>query len=133
MTLIDWAAGEHLVGVAEMDATHGEFAELLNAVDAKSADDEFVIAFEALVEHTRVHFAHEDVLMTRCYFPPIEIHKGEHRRVMAEMDRFLATAKAGNVAFARAYVRETLPDWFARHAATMDSALAWSLRAAGIS
>jgi hemerythrin len=58
----------------------------------------------------------------------LQEHRGEHRRVLAELRTLGQRAAAGRLALGRAYVRERLPDWFALHAATMDSALAAHLK-----
>jgi hypothetical protein len=44
--------------------------------------------------------------------------------VLGELEKFERQINLGRESFARAYVRQALPDWFRLHAATMDSALA---------
>ena len=114
------------LGVVEMDATHREFVELADALLAAS-DDEFPGLFAELREHTRLHFEHEGKLMKGCRFPAIGEHNSEHLRVLGELAHFARSVSAGRLASARSYAKG-LPDWFATHLATMDSALAGCLK-----
>lgn len=111
------------VGVDFIDADHEEFITLLNATVA-APDGDFPTAFRALVRHTREHFARENALMDATSFFASTIHKGEHTRVLAEMEHFANHLANGNIACARAYVAERLPDWFVQHRNTMDQATA---------
>lgn len=118
---------EHFsLGVAEMDATHREFVALADAlVDA--SDEAFPALFAELHEHTRQHFEHEGKLMKACRFPAIGEHNSEHLRVLGELAHFARGVAGGRLVAARAYVK-ALPGWFATHLATMDAALAGSLK-----
>ena len=111
------------LGVEEMDRDHGEFLALLARLNA--ADDAgFVVLFQTLVDHVRLHFIHEGRLMRLGKFPALGEHEGEHHRVMGELLQFNRNVKRGRLPLARAYVRSGLPAWFALHFSTMDSALA---------
>jgi hemerythrin len=117
----------YTLGVVEMDATHREFVELADAL-LLACDDEFPALFARLAEHTRQHFEHEGKLMKNCRFPAIGEHNSEHLRVLGELAHFGRGVAAGRLGLARKYVMG-LPDWFATHLATMDSALAACLKA----
>jgi hemerythrin-like metal-binding protein len=110
-----------------MDATHREFLALAAALAAASRED-FPLMFESLHEHTQRHFDNESQLMRACRFPAIAEHESEHRRVLGELDRIRRGLDEGRTIFARAYVAQGLPEWFATHLATMDAALAACLR-----
>lgn len=127
--MLSWNEERHALGAPEMDGTHREFAALAKELALAGAED-FPLLFEALVDHTRSHFENESRLMRVCRFPAIAEHEGEHQRVLGELTRLQRGLEEGHLAFARAYVREGLPDWFAQHLATMDSALAACLKAA---
>lgn len=118
-----------LLGVAEMDATHREFVAMADALLA-APDESFPAQFEALREHTRLHFEHEGKLMKACRFPAIGEHNGEHLRVLGELAQMARGVAAGRLGMAREYVRN-LPAWFATHLATMDAALAGCLKRVG--
>ena len=115
-----------VLGVAAMDATHREFVELVNRLGTCDRD-RFVESFPALVSHTRAHFAAEEGMMETSRFPAIAEHRSEHARVLGDLEHLGTQLAKGRVRLARAYVSEQLPDWFALHAETMDSALAGHL------
>ena len=120
---------QYALGVAEMDATHGDFIALVDALQT-AGDAEFPALFAQLHEHTRAHFENEGRLMKACRFPAIGEHHNEHLRVLGELAHFSRSLARGRPAPARAYA-QALPDWFASHLATMDSALAACLKAQG--
>lgn len=126
--MLSWNEERHALGAPEMDATHREFAALAKELALAGAED-FPLLFEALVDHTRSHFENESRLMRACRFPAIAEHEDEHQRVLGELARLQRGIDEGRVAFARTYVREGLPDWFANHLATMDAALAACVKA----
>lgn len=109
-------------GIAQMDATHREFVDLVDAlVDA--GDEELIPQLQVLLDHTREHFAQENSWMEESGFPPIAIHQGEHQRVLDLMEHVLQEAREGDPGQARNLVQQ-LPAWFEQHAMTMDAALA---------
>lgn len=127
MSLIEWT--EQLsVKHAAIDATHQEFIALVNQLAATSDNATFKQLFNELVSHTETHFNSENALMQGSQFPAQAEHIGEHHRVLGEMKQFQKRVARGLVDFGRAYVNERLPDWFALHTATMDSALAAHLQ-----
>jgi len=127
MPLILFDEEIHLLGMQEMDATHLDFVQQLNALE-NMPTTELAIHFSALLAHTIAHFDREDALMLACQFPHISEHRAEHRKVLAEMQRFAGQLEQGKTVFARSYIRERLPDWFRLHLASMDSALVWHLK-----
>lgn len=115
---MEWT-GELEVGLPAIDEDHRAFVEGLNAASTAS-DAEFPARFAALAAHTQEHFAHEEEIMAATGFFAIEMHKAEHRRVLAEAQQVAARLAAGDLAAARAYVVEVLPEWFLNHRNTMD-------------
>lgn len=122
MALMDPADPRFHLGHADIDGVHAEFIALANAAAAADAAG-FPAAFAQLVAHTTEHFAGEEAMMAQSAYPATDEHRGEHGRVLAEMRQLDQRAQAGRTMMARAYVKERLPDWFALHTATMDSAL----------
>jgi hemerythrin-like metal-binding protein len=112
---------------AGMDATHRTFVGLVTRL-ASADDASFPALFNELLDHSREHFAAEDALMRSSRFAATGEHIGEHQRVLAELRAFNRSVKGGRLMVARAYVRESLPEWFELHLSTMDSALAAHLR-----
>lgn len=123
-----WDESRHVLGVADMDATHREFVEMADALLVAS-DEDFPGLFLRLHEHTRRHFEHEGKLMKSCRFPAIGEHNSEHLRLLGELAHFGRGVAAGRLGLARNYVK-ALPAWFATHLATMDAALAGCLKRA---
>ncbi len=128
--MIAFDTARHALGVAQMDATHREFAIL--AAELAAADDaRFPALYAELLAHTRAHFAAEDAQMRASRFPAIGEHSNEHQRVLGELTAFNRGVQAGRLQLARAYARESLPGWFDLHLATMDAALAAHLKRVG--
>lgn len=121
--LIPWDEAQHGLGHDSMDATHEVFVQLVNSL-ANADKQRFISLFTELYEHTQAHFAAEDLLMKKSGFAALEEHMSEHRRVLGEMTQLLKRVQKGSLSFARAYVRERLPEWFALHLMSMDQALA---------
>jgi len=123
-----------------MDADHRGEASLLNELaDAverlgagSSARDDILARFDALLRHTGEHFERENEAMRRTGFPPYEIHRGEHDRVLAEMRSVRdAFAQGGPLEPLRRYLVEAIPTWFLSHIATMDTVTSAFVRAQG--
>jgi hemerythrin len=74
-----------------------------------------------LAVHTREHFLREEAMMREAQFPAYAMHKAEHDRVLAEMDREVrAFRDHGDSARLFRYVMSSLPEWFQNHVRTMD-------------
>jgi hemerythrin-like metal-binding protein len=126
--LIDPAEPRFRLGLDDMDRTHLAFIDLVNRL-GQADDAAFPSLFDGLIAHTETHFEREEQWMTASGCPALQEHRGEHRRVLAELRTLGQRAAGGRLTLGRAYVREQLPAWFALHAATMDSALAAHLKA----
>lgn len=127
--LIDGFDTKYVLGVEAMDATHREFVDFINQLSVAKGQS-FDTLFLRLLKHTHEHFAQEETWMQSSAFPAYSEHFADHQRVLGDMTRFARQVERGLIPMARAYVRE-LPNWFALHAITMDSALAAHLKATG--
>ncbi|MCX8086636.1 MAG: hemerythrin family protein [Rhodocyclaceae bacterium] len=125
--MLTWQSDLYALGVAAMDAAHAEFCRLVDAA-SRASDEDFPYLLHALIEHTRGHFDHEERLMRECGFPALAEHASEHRRVLGELLHMANAVEEGRLRFARLYVSQGLPAWFRNHLATMDAALAASLK-----
>jgi hemerythrin len=112
---------------------HREEARLLNDLaDAITGHEKGQVSvetvlhrFEALFEHTQVHFGLEEEAMQKAGFPPYPVHKGEHVRVLEEMEaEEVHFRETGDTARLRAYVTEGVPAWFIQHIQSMDAVTA---------
>lgn len=109
-----------------MDSMHEEFVGLLDSL--KTADKRtFITLFSDLMSHTKAHFEQEQALMESSHFSATQEHCAEHLKILGELAQFEKRVVNGNTTMARAYVKERLPEWFALHVASMDSALAAAL------
>ena len=74
-----------------------------------------------LAVHTREHFLREEAAMREARFPAYAVHKAEHDRVLAEMDREARRFRErGDAERLSRYLFETMPAWFRGHVRTMD-------------
>lgn len=81
--------------------------------------------FEALFEHTEEHFGREEEAMQKAGFPPYPMHKGEHDRVLEEMEaEEVHFRETGDTKRLEAYVTEGVPAWFIQHIQSMDAVTA---------
>lgn len=116
------------LGRSSMDGVHQHFMQLHQACVDATDEEAFRAACISLREHLVEHFEGEKGQMEACGFPMIQVHVGEHMRVLNEFDHMLG----GPRAMAHAYINEGIPAWFDQHVATMDSALAACLGHAGM-
>ncbi len=112
-----------------MNEDHAREAALVNdlesALDAHQAGTDDVghvlERLSLLAVHTREHFLREESMMREAQFPAYALHKAEHDRVLAEMDREArAFRDGGDAARLSRYVVSALPLWFEGHVRTMD-------------
>ncbi len=116
-----------------MQAVHEEeigmlnvlFAMLEEAEAGRAVSDQLTIGIDAFQAHLVTHFAGEEERMQACGFPPFEIHKGEHDRLLAEISSVIEQWKQDEVLEPlAAWLRHDLPAWMQQHIATMDSVTA---------
>ena len=127
--MFDWNDTRHALGHPLMDDTHREFLRLCRELEAAPAE-EWPGRLMVLASHTRVHFEQEEQLMRDTAFSSRQEHESEHKRLLGEAATMQNSLARGHTVFARAWLKN-LPDWFATHIATMDSALAAHLRKVG--
>ena len=83
MTTLQWSESMG-VDMAQMDATHQESVQLLQAV--QGADDaRLMAAWEQLLAHTEAHFAAEDRWMQATRFAAGNCHTTQHQQVLTIM------------------------------------------------
>lgn len=122
MTTITWS-DQLKRGIGFQDQDHEDAVALMNALQGCS-DEDLPELYKKLHHHTQEHLARENALMERIGFFAIAMHKGEHDRVLAEMQDFQDLLDAGELDKVRHYVEETIPAWFLNHLDTMDTATA---------
>ena len=115
-----------------MNLDHADFIalrkQLLGLLAAQSPDCEMDKQLDALLEHTRHHFAEEERQMQACRFPPHPMHKAEHDNVLADMAANIERWKTGHDTKAlQQWLEQDLGDWFINHVSTMDFVTASSI------
>ncbi|HZP88510.1 MAG TPA: hemerythrin domain-containing protein [Burkholderiales bacterium] len=128
MATMEWSDSLEL-GVDQMDDTHKEFVEHLNALSA-AADEDMLAQFDAFYAHTVEHFGQEHEWMQAIEFPPIHCHDTEHEGVLEVMREVRRHLEAGDYNVGRVLARE-MGEWFRIHAGTMDAMLAAVLKSGG--
>ena len=117
----------------ELDTTHQEFVELLNAFGAAlDGGTDALPAYHALLAHTEAHFAMEEDWMARCGFEAQNCHAGQHAMVLNVMREALRYANELNDREPLAILRTELAGWFPQHAEMMDAALVFTMEQVGL-
>ncbi len=110
------------VNHSQLDETHrclAEFAQQLNSADA----EQFPPRFLSFLGQLEKHFAYEEDLMEQCKFRHAVEHKEDHRQLLQEIRQLRQRRQP----FARAYIRDRLPERLNLHITRMDSMLAAAL------
>jgi len=117
----------------QMDQTHREFVDLLAATNVALAQEQADLLhhWEALVEHTREHFAQEDRWMAATGFSPENCHSFQHQAVLAVMVECARRARDEADFEPLRLAVDELAQWFPQHAAMMDTALAEHMASVG--
>lgn len=111
-----------LVGQAQLDSEHQEFAELIAALQAAS-DGSLFQCLDAVISHAIAHFGQEDAWMRRLDFPAQQCHMAEHAAVLRSAAGVRQLLRQGDAQPARRFATE-LAAWFPPHVQHLDSALA---------
>lgn len=119
-----------------MNHDHAEAASQINQLDAllTEADSQGLTdplkaaiadELEHIYQHSEAHFAREEAEMVRTGFPAYGCHKGEHERVLLELQQIASLwQQDADVAMLSHYVKRGLPEWLGNHIATMDTVTA---------
>lgn len=111
-----------LLATEFMNQEHAEFAIMVNQLEQGLQEGKRMeAAMEALVEHVKDHFAHEEQEMQAVGFPPYPVHKGEHDRVIALFEQQLSYYReALDNEPLLSFIQTDVPAWFEQHLNTMD-------------
>ena len=128
-----------LVAVEFMNSDHHEAVDLANVLEAHlDAEDGGVdeaaveASLRAFLDHTREHFGREEEEMLRTRFPVYSVHKGEHDRVLEDMEAIYGDwVESKDAQKLLAWVRGPLPEWLVEHIQTMDTITAQFIASAG--
>lgn len=134
MTLLAWTAALELQHPT-LDATHREFVEHLDALDAAVQAErelpDILTALSALIAHTEAHFGMEEGWMAATGFAPENCHSRQHAMVLDVLRQVQAhTLSTQDLAPLRHLLTE-LAQWFPAHAEMMDAALVFTMQQLG--
>ncbi len=115
------------LGIVDIDTTHREFLELVEKT-TKSSGANFALEFSHLLTHTMDHFKKEEESMKQLGHGSLIEHISDHQRILGDMSRFNDKVQAGRTQMARAWLNDSLMQWFDTHVKTMDSAFAADLK-----
>lgn len=113
-----------LVALDFMNQDHQHAVDLINDIEKhyELADVSAVeVGLGLLQKHCIEHFAHEEKEMRSYSFPPYQVHKQEHDRVLMELDMVIKQLNNHrDLTKISGYLKNEFPTWFAQHLATMD-------------
>jgi hemerythrin-like metal-binding protein len=113
----------HLFGIPEIDQEHQYLANILNQLNTavRSSEPAEVTAqlINILVEQIRSHFENEDRLMDKFGYADNDIHKNEHKRLIAELGYLKDKFNQGG----EMVVLYSLKEWLLNHIANSDKLL----------
>ncbi len=122
----------YALGYPQMDETHHEFVETVNAM-LSASDEDFARVLDVFADHAERHFNQEAEWMTSTDFPATECHIDEHNAVMQSVRQVQEMIKGSheNGLMVGRSLAEELVKWFPGHADYLDSALAqWMVKKA---
>lgn len=114
------------LGVSEVDRDHYELETLLSQLGFASVagdHDDFTKLFNDLIEHSREHFAREEVLMRKVRCPSLELHSQEHKAILDRLARYAHSLMLKRQLLRLEEIR-ALGTWLERHADTADKHMA---------
>ncbi|MCV6609887.1 MAG: hemerythrin family protein [Amphritea sp.] len=119
-----------------MNDDHAEAASQINNLDAllnqatqeglnESLKTAISDELQHIYQHSEEHFAREEAEMVRTGFPAYGCHKGEHERVLQELQQIASLwQQEADLNMLSDYVKRGLPEWLGNHIATMDTVTA---------
>ena len=112
-----------------MNKTHFEEVNMVKSLGELVSDyqqndaqtEQLTLALDYWLEHTKAHFARENLLMMDINFPMLPVHSGEHSYVLEEMESIINSWENNHdIVVISDYVFITWPNWFNGHVNSMD-------------
>lgn len=135
MTSIAWSEA-FSVGSPLLDSDHRILFDLLtqlfDATDTGQSRDVVGSVLSALSEYAEHHFRREEGIMAAAGYPELEVHRAEHRRLVADMGVICTRYRAGERGALNEEVVELLKNWLTQHILVTDKSYRpWVERAGG--
>ena len=122
---------KHLPKVAfdGMNRVHSEELKIMNelygALEEGKPEEEVDKLFKLFLEDVKKHFSFEEELMQKTAFFAYPIHKGEHDRVLKELESlYKEWREKGDREAVKRYLKKIFVPWLLQHIQTMDTATA---------
>jgi hemerythrin len=120
--MFEWKP-QYSVNIASIDGQHQNLfriaEELYAAMSAGQGKTSLSRILDRLVQYTKVHFAHEERLMTLHAYPDRAAHFLEHRALTKQVMGFQADFESGK-ALMTVQVLNFLKEWLRHHIAESD-------------
>lgn len=117
-----------MVAIPSMNDTHLEEMIIINKLDTAIANSDVEAIsklINELLEHSTVHFAHEEAIMLEAQYPEYQAHKSEHDRHLQELGSLVGYFERTKDPKAMyAYSKGNLTPWRIHHIQTMDTTMA---------
>jgi hemerythrin len=135
MPFIVWT-NEMSVDVKMLDNDHKKMAILINDLheglmagrDSKALER----IFDELVAYSRVHFAHEERILTEAGYSGAATHKTEHEQKVAQILKLQARFLGARVSAEYLEVLDQLKDWLFMHMEHSDKEFVAHIKATGV-
>ena len=105
------------VGIPEIDNQHKKLFSMVNALSerttAAEGPDAFLSFSKSIVDFVRLHFRKEEEVLRSGGYPRLEEQRGDHRRLLKELEELVVTA--GTAARAGKPFSPFFRGWFINH------------------
>ncbi len=122
MTFIEWR-DEFTVNNDEIDLEHKELVDLLNSLHeemkGKRLNEVMGPMLDRVIDHTRRHFATEEVAMQADAYPGLESHRTAHRALIQQVEKLKSRYAAGNMILTNE-ILDFLKEWLIGHMRDLD-------------
>jgi hemerythrin-like metal-binding protein len=134
MSLLTWSSA-FSVGVKEIDDQHKKLVDMANrlndAMQIGQGKEALAKILNELVDYTVYHFGTEEKLMDKHQYPNQVAHKGEHKKLIAEVSAFKGKFDKGDAAIT-SEIMNFLRDWLTKHILQSDKLFAKDLNSKGV-
>jgi hemerythrin-like metal-binding protein len=117
MAFIEWT-DTLSVGIPSIDTQHQKLVSLLNqlheAMRNRQGKEILDSLFKELLDYTKYHFQAEETLFDAHGYPGAEMHKTQHRELIAEAERLQSQFESGELLIS-VKVLDFLKRWVAEH------------------
>ena len=133
--MFEWKS-QYSVNIPSIDGQHQNLfrmaEELYTAMSAGQGKPALARILDRLVQYTKVHFAHEERLMSLHRYPAMHDHVAEHQALTQQVVDFQADFENGK-ALMTIQVLQFLKDWLKHHIAESDQKYAPFLKEKAVS